>query len=115
MFKSHQLYEAESLYAWGSTDCVAAWVVVRYGAGIVTAYVGAQRLGVRRASEPMADHILTTDSRELAGTSRDRPSGWLREFPSAGYKPGGFRTSRDPLEVTGGQEVAGSNPASPTT
>jgi len=61
-----------------------------------------------------ADHILITDSRELVGTSRDGPWRGFRETPGRRYERGGFGTSRDWLEVTGGQEVAGSNPASPT-
>ncbi len=53
-----------------------------------------------------ADHILITDSRDLVGTSRDGPWRGFGETPGRRYERGGFGTSRDPLEVTGSQEVA---------
>ena len=62
----------------------------------------------------LPDHILTTDSREQAGTSRDGPWSGFRETPGRGYKRGGSGTSRVPLSLTGSQGVRGSNPLSST-
>ncbi len=71
--------------------------------------------GVHRCIEQdPPDHILTTDSRELVGTSRDGPWKEFGETPGRRNEKGRSGTSRDPLEVTGSQGVRGSNPLSST-
>ncbi len=57
-----------------------------------------------------ADHLLTADSLELVGTSRDGPRGRFRETPGQRRQAGRIGTTRNPLGLKGCQEVAGLGP-----
>ncbi len=60
----------------------------------------------RILDQSAADHLLTTDSREWVGTSGDGQEDGSAKPQGSGDKQGGFVTSRNPLGLTGTQEVA---------